>query len=318
MIGNVRYTLLLLILALGSLAVQPVQASDLPDSAYISGVTGHAQTYILSCEARSAVDWAAFWGVKIKETDFLAELPRSDNPDLGFVGKPTDPWGTIPPLSYGVHARPVADVLRQHGLKARAERGLEWDDLRGEIAAGRPVIVWIVGQMWPGAPVSYTDAHGKTTTVAPFEHTMILIGYDASLVYVVDAYTGQNQTYYVQTFLTSWKALGNMAILGRKQKAPKSKAPEPTPPPTPQIRGGGYTAFLPHVQSAPIPPAEKPGKRPPRAQPGSDLPETYTVQRGDFLLGVAHRFGLDWLHLARLNDIRFPYIIYPGQVLRLR
>jgi len=33
-------------------------------------------------------------------------------------------------------------------------------------------------------------------------------------VYVLDAYTGNKQTYPVRTFLNSWKTLGRMAILG--------------------------------------------------------------------------------------------------------
>jgi uncharacterized protein YvpB len=86
--------------------------------------------------------------VSIGETEFLDALPRSDNPESGFVGNPNDSWGYIPPHGYGVHADPVAETLQQFGLEADARRGLGWDDLREEINAGRPVIVWIIGQMW--------------------------------------------------------------------------------------------------------------------------------------------------------------------------
>ena len=77
--------ILLFILVSGGWAA-PVAAAQLPDSATVNGVVGHAQTYRLSCESRSAADLAAFWGVNVSETTFFAGLPRSDNPDVGFVG----------------------------------------------------------------------------------------------------------------------------------------------------------------------------------------------------------------------------------------
>jgi len=200
----------------------PARADGLPADAYIRGVIGHAQRFSLSCESRSAVDWAAFWGMKIGEAKFLNKLPRSDNPDFGFVGNPNDTWGSVPPYSYGVHAEPVAALLRNYGLQAEARKGLDWDDLRSEIAAGRPAIVWVIGQMWPGYPRRYIDAQGRATKVAPFEHSMILIGYSSSTVNVIDAYSGLEQVYPWKAFLTSWAALGNMAVIG-------TGAPPPAP-----------------------------------------------------------------------------------------
>jgi len=46
-------------------------------------------------------------------------------------------------------------------------------------------------------------------------------------------------------------------------------------------------------------------------------PTSYTVQPGDTLYSIAWRFGVDHRALARANDIRPPYTIYPGQRLRL-
>ena len=41
---------------------------------------------------------------------------------------------------------------------------------------------------------------------------MILTGYNQDTVQVVDAYSGQYQTYSLSTFLNSWAVLGNMAV----------------------------------------------------------------------------------------------------------
>jgi uncharacterized protein YvpB len=210
-------------------ATLPARADDLPESAYVNGVVGHAQTYTLSCESRSAADWAVFWGVSISEGEFLNRLPRSDNPELGFVGDPYGPWGATPPYSYGVHAQPVADLLGELGLEAHAHRGLSWDDARAEIAEGRPVIVWVIGGVWPGSARIYDANDGSDVTVAAYEHTMILVGYDTYQVYLVDSGTGYTITATVGAFLRSWGVLENMAVTGGRREEP----PPPPPPPPP-------------------------------------------------------------------------------------
>jgi LysM repeat protein len=61
-----------------------------------------------------------------------------------------------------------------------------------------------------------------------------------------------------------------------------------------------------------------PAGRTPGPTPTEASPDSYVVQRGDYLTGVADQFGLDWLALARLNGIEPPYRLFPGQVLKLR
>ena len=231
------------------------------------------------------MDWAAYWGVSISESEFLLALPVTDNPDVGFVGSYYGVWGSIPPNAYGVHARPVAALLREYGLQAKARSGLSWGDLRAEISAGRPVIVWIIGQMWSGTPVAYTASDGHKTTVARFEHTMIVTGYDSAYVYAIDASTGASMTFYHNTFLDSWNVLDNMAITG--------KGPDTPPTPT----------------RSPAEPVPRKGRAP--------RGESYTVQTGDFLIALAERYGTTWEELARINAIAYPYTIFAGQVLTL-
>ena len=183
----------------------------IPAEAYIFNVTGYDQQHLLSCEARSAVDWARYYGVNIKEPEFLAALPRSGNPETGFVGDINDPIGQVPPASYGVHAAPVAAVLRDYGLDAVDRRDMTFNELRRNIAAGDPVIVWVVGNVWEGSPVEYTAPDGETVIVTPYEHTAIVIGYDEDGVTFVDG--AMNYWRTTDTFLSSWDVLGNMAII---------------------------------------------------------------------------------------------------------
>jgi len=164
----------------------------------------------LDCESNSATDFARYFGVNIDELDFFYGLPVSDDPETGFVGSV---WGpaSLPPYGYGVHSGPVSAMLRAYGLNAWERRGMSFDELKSEIASGRPVMVWVIGSVLPGAPVSYTASSGATSTVAYLEHTVIVIGYDSSSVTILDAdmlYTRSHSQ-----FLSSWGVLNNMAIV---------------------------------------------------------------------------------------------------------
>ncbi len=53
------------------------------------------------------------------------------------------------------------------------------------------------------------------------------------------------------------------------------------------------------------------------AKLGASAPaqQTYTVQSGDTLSGIAAQYGTTWQHLAELNGLADPNVIYPGQTL---
>jgi hypothetical protein len=146
-----------------------VTDNTIPSEAYVLGVIGYAQQYTLDCESRSAVDLAAYFGVYIDQITFQESLPVSDNPEEGFVGYYWGLQGQLPPASYGVHAPPIAALLRAYGLQAYDQKRVEWTTIQAEIAAGRPVMVWVIRNTEPGWGMSYTASNGSTTTVAPYE-----------------------------------------------------------------------------------------------------------------------------------------------------
>lgn len=191
--------------------VTPTPLPPLPASAQIYGMRGSSQAFALSCEANAATIWAAYFGVTISESEFQSRLPLSDNPNRGFVGSVHGYWGQIPPAPYGVYAKPVARMLRQYGLNAQAVKGMSYQDLRREIAQGKPVIVWVIGQVWNGHGIVYYDSQGRQVVVAPFEHTVIVTGYSPTSVTILDG----NWTYQrtVESFKQSWGVLGNMAVI---------------------------------------------------------------------------------------------------------
>ena len=156
----------------------PLPEEDLPDYAFVEGLVGHGQAYPLSCESRSAADLAGYWGIPVSETTFFEQLPKSDNPEVGFVGSVYGTWGQTPPNPYGVHAQPIANLLREYGLNAQAQKGFTVKDIKAEIAKGRPVMVWVIGRVWSGTAQTYTANDGSEVTVAAYEHSMIAYGYD--------------------------------------------------------------------------------------------------------------------------------------------
>jgi uncharacterized protein YvpB len=113
-------------------------------------------------------------------------------------------------LSYGVYAGPIASLLRAYGLHATDHHGLGFDTIKNEIAAGRPVMVWVTGNTENGWGVSYTTPSGHTIPVAPYEHTVIITGYDSHNVTILDGDMLYQRT--INLFEKSWGVLGNMAV----------------------------------------------------------------------------------------------------------
>jgi uncharacterized protein YvpB len=183
----------------------------LPPQARLWNVVGFPQALPLSCEAHIAVVLASHYGVQINEIEFFKRLPTSDNPEAGFVGDVFGAWGQIPPGDYGIHAEPVAALMRQYNVPATAWKGLTLDDLRSEVSAGRPVGIWVTGHTAPGEPLEYITPSGEKVIVARYEHTVVVIGYTHDSFLILDG----NDIYYrsIEQFTKSWGALGNMAIL---------------------------------------------------------------------------------------------------------
>lgn len=71
-----------------------------------------------------------------------------------------------------------------------------------------------------------------------------------------------------------------------------------------EIKGGSGSASTPKPTPAPAP-APAPASR------------TYTVKSGDTLSGIAAKYGTTYQHLADINGISNPNVIYAGQVLKI-
>ena len=78
----------------------------------------------------------------------------------------------MPPYGYGVQAGPVANLLNTCGVPAKAYKGYTLEQIKAQIAADKPVISWVIGNVVGGVPYEYTDKNGNQTIVAAYEHVV--------------------------------------------------------------------------------------------------------------------------------------------------
>jgi uncharacterized protein YvpB len=179
----------------------------LPSEARLD-VPRQRQSHNLSCESSAASMAAQYHGVNLSEAQVLAALPRNDNPHLGFRGNVDGPTGGIE--DYGVYAGPILAILNSRGLRARAvEGGLE--GIRAAIARGNPVLAWVTYNCGTSTPVE-TTIDGKAVTLVPWQHVVVVTGYNADGVWANDPWDGQEDFYSNADLQQAMSYFGNMAI----------------------------------------------------------------------------------------------------------
>lgn len=185
-----------------------LKSGELPAASRINDMPLFAQQRTLSCEYAAARTAAALWGVRLSEEDFIEAIPTDPNPHLGFRGDIDGTWGGTE--DYGIYPEPLALFLASKGLNTK----LLWDgadSLKEEISLGRPVVVWIVESSARSQPVEESKA-GQAFWLLPYEHSVVVYGYDQAGVLVADPGFGTYEYYSWAFFLSRWSYLGNMAM----------------------------------------------------------------------------------------------------------
>jgi uncharacterized protein YvpB len=171
-------------------------------------VESQKQSHSLSCESSAASMAAQYHGVPLSEADVLAELPRNDNPHLGFRGNVDGPTGGT--KDYGVYAGPIQDILNSKGLQARPIAG-GLDGIKAAIARGNPVIAWVTYDCQPRTPVTELIS-GQEVTLVPYQHVVVVTGYNNEGVRANDPLDGQEDFYRIADFERALDYFGDMAI----------------------------------------------------------------------------------------------------------
>ncbi|MDR0350800.1 MAG: C39 family peptidase [Coriobacteriales bacterium] len=134
------------------------------------------------CEVVSVTMMLNHAGVKVDKDEVAAQLPFSNDPNTGFTGSvyglgPYDPGGIVwPPALLG--------LVRDFGQDPVDLTGRSWEDLCDSLDQGRPVCVWF--------------------RTAGLDHTVLLVGYSDSLVWLNDPLGEKDSPLEIETFLACW------------------------------------------------------------------------------------------------------------------
>lgn len=180
---------------------------------------GQHPTLPTGCEITALTTVLNYYGYNVsKETmsDKYLEKGPAWNTDFRekFAGEPRSEY------SYGCYAPVIVKAankyLTEKGSKLRAKelKGVEFDALFEYTERGIPVLVWTTIDLWQGYyTATWTCTNGKTVTWYANEHCMVLLGHDATKVYVADPTHGDIRSYNRELFKTRYKELFSQAVV---------------------------------------------------------------------------------------------------------
>jgi uncharacterized protein YvpB len=183
---------------------------DRPPMALVLDAPVYKQGHSLSCESSAAAMAANFFGVNLSEEAILASLPRHDNPHRGFRGNVDGPYGGI--SDYGVYAEPIRLVLANSGLQVSHLHG-GIDEIRAHLRRERVVIAWVTYDLQVETPLRVTTSDGQLVTLVPYEHAVLVTGYNRDGLWVNDPYAGTQAFFPAGDFARSFAYLGNMGLV---------------------------------------------------------------------------------------------------------
>lgn len=181
-----------------------------PPLALILDAPIYQQGHSLSCESSSAAMAANYFGVGVNEETIVGALPRHDNPHLGFRGNIDGPYGGTE--DYGVYAEPIRQILAQFGLEVEHLTG-GIDEIKAQIRRGRVVIAWVTYNLQVQTPQQVTTSDGQIVTLIPYQHTVLVTGYNPNGLWINDPYSGTQTFAGEADFQRSFAYLGNMALV---------------------------------------------------------------------------------------------------------
>lgn len=194
----------------GSLLRIPGAASVTDGVVRLRGMPALRQSLPLSSELAAASIATAYWGNQISEWVFIENLSYHPDPHLGFRGSVTGPFGGTD--DYGIYAEPLVPLLNRYGFQAEvfyADGDAEL--LKAQIDRGRPVIAWMTN-LGSTQQRFYEWHQGQRFALVPQEHAVVVYGYDADGVHVVDPGDGSYRTFDWATFLRSWGYFDGMSL----------------------------------------------------------------------------------------------------------
>lgn len=156
---------------------------------WISGVPLIAQRPELpnGCEITAVTMMLQYAGAKVDKMEMAREMPRSSNPNYGYIGQPWDQTGiTIFPPA-------LMSLVEKYAGTAKNLTGQNFDAIKYQINLGHPVVTW------------------NTLYGFPY-HALVITGYDQNYVYYNDCWTDQTLQMGINQFINNWNTQNRRAI----------------------------------------------------------------------------------------------------------
>ena len=142
------------------------------------------------CEMTATTMMLQYAGVNISKEQFASQVPRSSNPNTGFVGDPASAYG----IGLYIYPQGLLPTLRHYLPSAEDFSGVSLQRLKVQLAKGHPVVAWVQG----------LDGFAS--------HTVTLTGYTATTVSYNDPWHGQHSRMDNQAFEAMWQLNGRRAL----------------------------------------------------------------------------------------------------------
>lgn len=210
--GGVRLLGVLVVLSLASPVVAdfgPLAPPQVPPSHTIQHFPLMGQWWNLSCEYAATSAATAYFNKTIPQDAFVNLIGHDANPNKGFRGDLSGPWGGT--YHYGIYARPILSVLVGNGFPHSYMFNADPTLLRDAINNDRPVVVWITGT-YSSMPRYEEESDGEQYLLVPYEHAVTVYGYNEQSVIIMDpAYPAYYNVSW-NVFLNAWQQLDGMAL----------------------------------------------------------------------------------------------------------
>lgn len=176
--------------------------------------------YPNGCETIALYNLLRFYKVSVTPDELIEKLSKGKgpylengifyggDPEIEFVGDPKDLHG------YGVFQKPIFE-LASHYRKGMVDyTGHSLQDVLSLVRQQIPVQVWVsIGLKDTGVCHTWIDRDtGKEIKWICNLHSVIVVGYDSSSVYVSDSYTGKIESYSRSQFEKMYNLFGKRAL----------------------------------------------------------------------------------------------------------
>jgi len=133
------------------------------------------------CEITATAMMLKYAGADVTKMTLAKEMPRSSNPNKGFVGSPYSESG------WWVYPKGLLGVVRNHVGTAKDMTGASFATLKTQINQGHPVVIWVAG----------VDGF--------VNHAITMSGYSKTRVYYNDPWT-KKKTRMMQVSLNTHRS----------------------------------------------------------------------------------------------------------------